>query len=91
MRRQNLCKPGGKWCKTMDRLLREEHVNARVKGLTQVNLTNLKQLDAGVSFDKATRVAGATYRTSSKDRGIMLNYCPWCGGYILNAEAVRDE
>lgn len=24
-------------------------------------------------------VDGVYYKTSAKDRGLMLNHCPWCG------------
>jgi len=27
-----------------------------------------------------TRFLGVAYKTSAKDRGLLLNVCPWCGG-----------
>lgn len=27
-----------------------------------------------------TRFLGVAYKTNTKDRGLLLNVCPWCGG-----------
>ena len=27
-----------------------------------------------------TRFLGVVYKTGAKDRGLLLNVCPWCGG-----------
>jgi len=27
-----------------------------------------------------TRFLGVAYKTSAKDKGLLLNWCPWCGG-----------
>jgi len=42
------------------------------KGLGILTFRNLETL-------KITRYI-PIYKTSSKDKGVALNYCPWCGG-----------
>lgn len=40
------------------------------------------------------RFLGVAYKTSAKDRGLMLNVCPWCGGhpgYFQRSSAARQE
>ena len=27
-----------------------------------------------------TKLLGVAYAASAKDRGLLLNFCPWCGG-----------
>jgi len=29
-----------------------------------------------------TRGIGIMFKMNAKDKGIMLNYCPWCGGRL---------
>ncbi len=50
-------------------------VNARAKGLTVIELTNMKAW--------ARRVVGVAYKKSASDAGLMLSYCPWCGCNLI--------
>ncbi len=56
------------WCSTLDLAL------GAGKGLAHQTITNLMSLE--------TRVAGVVYRKAARDRGIFLNFCPWCGEKI---------
>jgi len=62
-----------KWCNAMNKYL-EPEANIGKKGLIQVNVTNFKT--------HKTRCIGVAYKNN--DRGLMLNYCPWCKSNILN-------
>lgn len=44
------------------------------KGLILLEVVNLKS--------HSCQVAGAMYRSSRSDKGILLNYCPFCGEWI---------
>ena len=57
------------WCSTMS-----ERISDKRHGFENVNLLNLK---TGIM-----RNIGLRYRLSGKDRGLMLNFCPWCGADI---------
>ncbi len=52
--------------------------NAHNKGFVQINIWNPK--------NGYNRCIGVAYKKDANDRGSMLNYCPWCGKKILNAE-----
>lgn len=41
-----------------------------------------------ISTSKA-RYIGIRYRKNRKDRGIMLNFCPWCGGNLQFFESAK--
>lgn len=62
------------FCTGMDRCL-EPQANTKSKGLVQLNLYNFKT--------GKERCLGVVYQKSRKDRGLMLNLCPWCGENIL--------
>ena len=64
-----------KWCNAMDKCL-EDEANVPKKGLVQVNVHNFKNGKV-----KCVEVA---YKKSWKNRGLMLNKCPWCDAYILS-------
>lgn len=49
-----------------------------IKGFSATQVINLKT--------SKTRSIGIKYKTSAKDRGLMLNFCPWCGGDIRYKE-----
>ena len=34
------------------------------------------------SMDSMIQIKGALYKQDAKDKGLMLNYCPWCGEKI---------
>jgi hypothetical protein len=58
-----------------------DHLGARLcdggKGFKAVHtLDTTKKVGA----DDAVRLLGVIYKTSAKDRGLLLNQCPWCGG-----------
>lgn len=63
------CKLGETWCDAMTERL-EDMANSR-KGLTTIVLTSRTTGNE--------RLAGIAHRKNAKDRGLMLNYCPWCG------------
>lgn len=56
-------------CKTM---LRKVIHNDNGKGLVAVHT---ERLSTGEEF-----FLGVAYKTSARDRGLMLNVCPWCRG-----------
>lgn len=48
--------------------------NSRSKGLSELRLMNMTT--------GKLRTAGIVYRTNARDKGLMLNHCPWCGAAI---------
>lgn len=70
MTEPNTCKLGEAWCEGMTENL-DEMANAHKRGLTTIVLMNLSTGNE--------RLAGVAYRKGPKDKGLMLNYCPWCG------------
>ena len=66
----------------MDRCLNVE-ANYPAKGLIQVNTLNMITGKEGG--------LGVKYSTKSSDRGLMLNYCPWCKEPILNKKHFKKE
>lgn len=62
------CSPKG-WCAVMNHQL-ESEAHA-LRGLS----VRLKH--------RTETCVGVIYRKAPKSRGIMLNYCPWCGTNIL--------
>ena len=78
------------WCDSMDTRL-ADRPNANAKGLTIIRVVGLKT--------HKTRIIGVAYKRGAADRGLMLNFCPWCGadlgpmlgkphGEMLDREAV---
>jgi hypothetical protein len=61
-----------RWCSALDESLEPEE-NARAKGLATFVTTNF-----GTSPRKRT-LYGITFKKAASDRGMILNYCPWCG------------
>jgi len=57
-------------CNTLQSRLGDTHQ----KGLSVPILTNFETGE--------TRPLGVIYRASSKDSGIFLNHCPWCGNSL---------
>lgn len=65
------CAPDGKsYCPAMESRLGPEHQ----KGLTTVSVVDLKTL--------RTRRVLVVYKRTARDRGLVLNHCPWCGAPI---------
>jgi hypothetical protein len=56
-----------------------------VKGVVQLADGRYKGLQHFLLFNIKTgksRYAGIVYRKKANDKGIMLNFCPWCGAEI---------
>jgi hypothetical protein len=66
----------GEWCVAMQRNgIDTTNPGERRRGIAPVNIMVLK------SGEERTRII---YRTSATDRGVFLNFCPWCGSPLLN-------
>lgn len=61
------------FCKALDD--RIEGTNEKRKGFQSVEVVNLAEVK--------TETIGVAYRLSAKDKGLMLNFCPFCGEKIL--------
>lgn len=64
-----------RWCRRLDERL-EPEANANRKGLV---LFVLFDINTGEN-----EVVAAVFKTSGKDRGLILNFCPWCGEKIFD-------
>lgn len=66
-----------KFCKGMLHQFNPYHALGDRKGFAPLILTNLDTLKK--------RIAGVRFCLTNKrsDRGIMLNFCPWCGADIM--------
>lgn len=80
------CDPSSRrLCKTLhDRT--HAMANARRAGIHVLQLMNMET--------GTFRTLGPVFRTSAKDRGLVLNFCPWCGAdwrpiYKLDEEAAE--
>lgn len=69
------------WCLSMERAL-EPVANSHKKGFHVVMLMHLPT--------GKERVIGVAYRKAPKDRGLMLNHCPWCNEKILWEKDTED-
>jgi hypothetical protein len=65
------------WCSPLDTMATDLN-ERRGGGLCEAVMLNFK--DEG-------RVYKMMYRRSAKDRGLFLNFCPWCGANIENGLA----
>ena len=54
--------------------LNEDYQATHAMGLRELVLTSIKT--------GRQRVAGVYHKARTKDRGLMLNYCPFCGADI---------
>lgn len=54
--------------------LKNQFGNIHGKGISLMVLTNIKTMKESARY--------ARYRSSSKDRGIVFNFCPFCGERI---------
>jgi hypothetical protein len=61
-------------CKTLDSKFND--YGTKQKGLGFLQLTNLKSMSRSRDY--------AIYRMDSKDKGLVLNFCPWCGEKLHN-------
>jgi hypothetical protein len=70
----------GKWCSSMaDRL---DEVNSTTKGISELVLMNLRT-------GKDEKPIGIVFKKRAADRGLMLNYCPWCGERVFFGETKK--
>lgn len=64
------------WCKAM---------GVRIKGSADsgggIYTVEILNMEKGVN-----EVIGACYKTRRGDKGVIFNYCPWCGEKIFDAE-----
>ena len=76
------CSPEGFCDALWDRL---DDDNSRRKGMSALVLMNMKTGE--------DRTAGVVWRKDSKDRGLLLNFCPWCGEGIdwISKEAKEQK
>ena len=70
------------WCNAMRQRL-EPLANEGYKGLIQINLSNFKT--------RNTTCLGIKYKLNAKDKGLLLNKCPWCGEKIINGHLMKRE
>ena len=66
----------GKYCNSLRDRIQES--NSRQKGIVPINIITL-------TSHEITHV-GLCYKQSSKDKGLMLNYCPFCGQKIIDTK-----
>lgn len=64
-----------RFCRLMENALGNTLSNEHVKGFVAIQVTNMKTFQS--------RVLGIAYRKSARDRGLMINFCPFCGKSIL--------
>lgn len=58
-----------RFCETMTRAI--DNTNGKGGGLEAFEVVNMRTLK--------TRLVGIRYRTCKSDRGVLINFCPWCG------------
>ena len=66
--------PSGPWCKTMSWRLDQEATTRGRQALAELILTS--------AHTGTERLAGVFHKAWVRDRGVMLNYCPFCGTRI---------
>lgn len=60
------------WCRAMEE---------RIKGPSDIG-GGIYTVEVVNPKERTTEVIGACYKTRTTDRGLMLNFCPWCGERI---------
>lgn len=74
------------FCKTLsDRLDPACHHG---KGMQPLSVMDMNAL---VGDSSAIKCVGVLYKTDSKDRGVMFNYCPYCGNKIDWFRKEKDQ
>ena len=76
-----------KLCATLEqRLEADQFAPERGKGLWEILTFDVRNVNRG------PRSNGVAYKTSRKDKGLMLNFCPWCGTALIKngAPAFQD-
>lgn len=69
------------FCETLKSKIQPGPTSA--KGIVGVQLINMQTLER-------TRYLVA-YQSGPKDRGLVLNYCPWCGGSLKARQKMRKK
>lgn len=67
-----------------------ERLDERITG-TNLPTKGLVAVIVSRNADDKYRVAGVSFHTSAKDRGLMLNVCPWCGEPLNWHETHKTE
>jgi len=62
----------GEYCEMLKSKL--ENTNETIKGIVPITVVNLKTFE--------DRHVGLCYRKSTTDKGLILNFCPFCGEKI---------
>ena len=57
-------------------------LSERIQGTSSERKKGILFLQVLDTKDNRIKVDGALYKNDSKDRGLMFNYCPWCGEKI---------
>ncbi len=68
-----------RWCTSLKRLFTE----ANRKGINPVFVMSVSE--------ETGRIAGVAYKKTERDRGLMLNFCPFCGESLKFWEVEGDE
>jgi hypothetical protein len=68
-------------CKTLESRA-DSGFESKRKGLRF--LDNMIHFESGIDWN-----FGAAYFRTATDKGLLLNYCPWCGEKILNPEGYK--
>lgn len=87
MKKVSKCVFGKGYCPTMDERL-EPSDGLRGRGFLVLNIMNF--------IHGTSQVFGVVYKASAKDRGVILNFCPFCGAqmgdsWVQKARAALDK
>jgi hypothetical protein len=67
------------FCSTL-KTVAQPPANGNPKGLSYYAVFDMTMLDRKqVSLEEAASIIGVVYREKAGAKGIMLNYCPFCG------------
>jgi hypothetical protein len=70
----------GKFCADLAEILRPYETGAR--GFVVVRRITIQQINKQqIGLDDSV-ISGVGYKETAKDKGVMLNYCPFCGEKI---------
>ena len=69
------------FCSSLVKRLQEP--NARKKGLVPIQVMNMKTTEMSI--------IGVAYKMDARDKGVMINYCPWCGEKVLFEDEFKQE
>ena len=63
------------WCSTLEE-------RAKPSGMPQAGIQFVRTDKILANGTIETRVYGVAHRHTAKDKGLFLNFCPWCGGSL---------